>query len=130
VPSLVLGPILRYLGEREATLWVETASDCRVSVLGASATTFEVEGHHYALVHVTGLEPGAAYPYSVELDGECAWPADSKFPPSVIRTLERSPRVRLVFGSCRIALPHEPPYTRPQSEDRRGHASEGARELL
>jgi len=43
VPSLVLGLILRYLGEREATLWVETAYGCRVSVLGASAPTFEVE---------------------------------------------------------------------------------------
>ncbi|MDQ4072186.1 MAG: alkaline phosphatase family protein [Actinomycetota bacterium] len=129
MPSLVLGPILRYLGEREATLWVETDSGCRVSVLGASAPTFEVEGHHYALVHVTGLDPGAAHPYSVELDGECAWPAGSKFPPSVIRTLERSSRVRLVFGSCRIALPHEPPYTCPQAEDRRGHGIDALRAL-
>lgn len=42
------------------------------SVLGASASTFAIEDHHYALVHVTDLEPGEAYPYSVELDGRPA----------------------------------------------------------
>jgi len=37
---------------------VETDEPCQVEVLGARERTWCVEGHHYALVHVEGLEPG------------------------------------------------------------------------
>jgi len=122
--------MLRYLGPSGATIWVETDAPCEVSVLGASASTFAVEDHHYALVHVTGLEPGEAYPYSVELDGRPAWPApDWEFPPSAIHTTFPGHSVRLAFGSCRMALPHEPPYTCSRSEDRRGHGVDALRAL-
>jgi hypothetical protein len=36
--------------------------------------TFELEGHHFALVHITGLPAGRDTPYEVVLDGERAWP--------------------------------------------------------
>ncbi|MDQ3286038.1 MAG: alkaline phosphatase family protein [Actinomycetota bacterium] len=121
MPELVLGPLLRYAGETDATVWVETDAACEVEVLGGRSRTFHVEGHHYALVHVAGLEPGDAYEYEVLLDGERRWPeAGSPFPPSMICTLADGESLKLVFGSCRISAPHEPPYTSSSEEDERG----------
>jgi phosphodiesterase/alkaline phosphatase D-like protein len=121
MPDLVLGPIHRYAGETEATVWVEASAPCEVEVLGARARTFSVEGHHYALVLITGLEPGRTYPYEVRLDGERRWPEPgSRFPPSVIRTLAPGADLDVAFGSCRVALPHEPPYTLSPDRDERG----------
>ena len=72
-------------------VWVQTESAATVEVLGCSARTFAVQGHHYALVTVTGLTPDTVTEYDVKVDGELVWPrADSPFPPSVIRT--RGPR--------------------------------------
>jgi PhoD-like phosphatase len=103
-PLLVLGPLLRYVGETAATIWVETDRACTVGILGHEAATFEVAGHHYGLAVIGGLRPGAEYEYQVTLDGAVRWPAaDSPFPPSVVRTLEPDGPLRLVFGSCRIA---------------------------
>src|SRR5215217_6186575 len=111
-PELTLGPLLRYAGETDATVWVETDAACEVEVLGHRAGTFGVEGHHYGLVVLEGLEPGGVHEYDVRLDGEPAWPpADSDLPPSTIRTIERDRPVEIVFGSCRVALPHRKPYT-------------------
>jgi hypothetical protein len=104
MPELVLGPLLRYAGETNATVWVETDTACEVEVLGCRSRTFHVEGHHYALVHVAELEPGGVYEYEVLLDGERRWPeAGSLFPPAVIRTWADGEAVKLVFGSCRIS---------------------------
>jgi hypothetical protein len=124
VPNLVIGPLLRYANATEATVWVETDAPCEVEVLaGAShrARTFHVEGHHYGVVHVSGLSPGEAYEYGVKLDGEDVWPEPtSGYPPSVIRTPAPGAPLRLVFGSCRVCAPHEPPYTLSRDEDERG----------
>ncbi len=121
MPELVLGPLLRYAGSSDATIWVETDAACEVEVLGYRTRTFHVEGHHYALVCVQELEPGGVYEYEVLLDGEKKWPeAGSPFPPSVIRTLAQEAPLKLVFGSCRISAPHEPPYTLSIEEDERG----------
>jgi hypothetical protein len=110
--KLLLGPLLRYAGEREATVWVETDSPCTVAVMGHECRTFEVGGHHYALVVVEGLEPSRTYEYEVSVDGERAWPqADSRFPPSLIRTISEDRPLHVLFGSCRVTLPHEEPYT-------------------
>jgi PhoD-like phosphatase len=109
--QLILGPILRYVGTTQATVWVETGTACRVTVLGAAARTFCVEGHHFALVVVNDLEPGTSTPYEVHLDDERAWPLDDERPPCVIVTRENERQARLVFGSCRIGAPHRPPYT-------------------
>jgi hypothetical protein len=115
--KLTLGPLLRYVGETEAVIWVETDDPCEVEVLGHTARTFCVRGHHYALVIVDGLEPGSTREYEVALDGRRRWPEpDSEFPPSVIRTLGGEGPLRMCFGSCRVSLPHHPPYTLPKDE--------------
>jgi PhoD-like phosphatase len=120
--DLVLGPLLRYVSATEATLWVETDEPCEVSILGAVEPTFRVEGHHYALVRVEGLKPGTDHPYDVKLDGEVRWPEpDSGLPPSSLRTLGGSGPLDVAFGSCRVAVPHEEPYTKSKDEDERGH---------
>src|ERR671912_272726 len=106
MPKLVLGPLLRYVGETQATVWVETDDAARVEVLVSpggpgqeadggtrgQAPTFAVQGHHYALVLIDGLEPDRVYTYRVELDGEPVWPEPvaspdgPAFPASTIRT--------------------------------------------
>ncbi|MBD0283227.1 MAG: alkaline phosphatase D family protein [Thermoleophilaceae bacterium] len=119
--DLVLGPLLRYAGDTEATVWVEADSPCEVEVLGHRARTFHVEGHHYALVVIGGLRPGGSTEYAVSLDGERRWPPErSRFPPSVIRTVAPERPLRIAFGSCRVSLPHEAPYTLSPDEDQRG----------
>lgn len=119
--KLVLGPLLRYLSETEATIWVETDEACEVGVLGRLEQTFGLAGHHYALVRVEGLEPGGFYEYEVALDGERRWPSpDHDLPPSAIRTLSPGKPVDVCFGSCRVAVPHEPPYTQTKDEDPNG----------
>src|SRR5918998_6015025 len=121
MPELVLGPLLRYVGETEATIWVETDEPTEVEILGRTAPTFEVEGHHYGLVCIDGLEPGETYEYEVKLGGERRWPEDGgELPPSVIRTFDPDGVIRISFGSCRVTLPHEPPYTLTKDEDERG----------
>jgi hypothetical protein len=85
---------------------VETDRPCEVAVLGRRARTFSMEGHHYALVVVEGLEPGSTTDYEVELDGVRVWPPrQSAFPPSRIRTPGRPGEFRIAFGSCRYATP-------------------------
>ncbi|MFJ4363309.1 alkaline phosphatase D family protein [Streptomyces chartreusis] len=109
--ELRLGPLLRYVDGSTATVWVEASRPCAVRVRGADgsggeARTFQVAGHHYALVPVTGLTPGTTTPYEVHLDGAGVWPLPgSPFPPSVIRTPADGDPVRLAFGSCRWAAP-------------------------
>jgi hypothetical protein len=118
VASLVLGPLLRYVGRTQATVWVETDAACRVEILGQAAPTFEVRGHHYALVPLTDLPEGAVTEYEVRLDGEPVWPLPSGgHPPSAIRTREGEDHARLVFGSCRVGAPQREPYTRPPAEE-------------
>jgi PhoD-like phosphatase len=113
--------MLRYLDEHEATVWVETDAPCEVEVLGSRTRTFCVQDHHYALVPITGLEPGREYPYEVALDGERRWPREGdQFPPPAIRAVDPSQTLRIVFGSCRVAVPHEPPYTLSKDQDPRG----------
>jgi hypothetical protein len=123
-PGLVLGPLLRYAGETDATVWVETDGPCEVEVLGCAASTFEVEGHHYALVLITGLEPGGTHEYAVSLDGTEVWPEPGDiFPAPVIRTSPAGKKLDLAFGSCRVSVPHEPPYTKRRGIMIRGGAS-------
>ncbi|REK90394.1 alkaline phosphatase family protein [Streptomyces inhibens] len=107
--GLRLGPLLRYVDADSATVWVETDRPCEVRIrceggAGGAERTWQVAGHHYALVPVTGLTPGSATPYQVLLDEQQVWPLpDSHFPQSTIRTLPASGEepLRLAFGSCR-----------------------------
>ncbi len=119
----MLGPLLRYVGEESATVWVQTRDHAtvRVRAFGRewSAPTFAAHGHHYALVVLDGLTPGAQSPYEVDLDEERVWPDPEPgfehLPPSRIRTVLRSAPTRLAFGSCRTSVPH----------DAKGNASNG-----
>jgi hypothetical protein len=106
--ALLLGPVLRHVGEHDATIWVETTAACEVEVRAGDAVgqtrTFAVAGHHYALVVLTGLPAATSTPYEVRIDGAAVWPmAGTPFPPSRIRTLDLSRPIRLLFGSCREA---------------------------
>jgi hypothetical protein len=135
MPDLVLGPILRYVGKDEATVWLETDAPCLVEVLGHADRTFTVAGHHYGLVCVGGLAPGVLHPYDVRLDGRLAWPPpEYDLPLPAIRTLGGDGPVRVVFGSCRVSLPHRPPYTLAKDEHPDGREFDAlftlSRELL
>jgi hypothetical protein len=128
VPTLVLGPIVRYVDERVSTIWVQTDVACEVEILGVRERTWCVSGLHFALVAVEGLEPGRDHPYEVRLDGVVTWPEpESAFPPSTIRLLAPGRRRDVVFGSCRITLPQEPPYVLRGDEDKRGHGVDALR---
>jgi PhoD-like phosphatase len=119
----MVGPLLRHVGQRDATVWVETDRACEVEVLGHRAPTFAVCGHHYALVCIEGLEPASEYPYEVTLDGHTAWPDvdAATFPPSLIRTRSGDDRaLRVAFGSCRVAYPHERPWSLRKDDFKRG----------
>jgi hypothetical protein len=119
--SLLLGPMLRYVSSSEATIWLETDARCEVEILGHRTTTFCVDAKHYALVVITGLEPGGSVEYEVRLDGEACWPpAVSAFPPSRIQTLPEAGPIDVVWGSCRVTAPQEIPYTLNVDEDKRG----------
>ncbi|MET9777501.1 alkaline phosphatase D family protein [Streptomyces sp. NPDC006367] len=109
--ELRLGPLLRYTDGSSATVWAETSRPCTAEVrcadgAGGTARTFQVAGHHYTLITVTGLTPGTATEYEVLLDGARVWPPpDSRFPPSVIATPAGDDGLRVAFGSCRWAAP-------------------------
>ncbi len=109
---LVLGPLLRYVDDTSAAVWVETRDHATVTVTrGAgtwSAPTFAVHGHHYALVELDGLEPGTTETYSVGIGGHTVWPqVASPFPAPVIATLEPGRPLRMAFGSCRTSVSHD-----------------------
>ncbi|MEO5661872.1 MAG: alkaline phosphatase D family protein [Nocardioides sp.] len=118
--TLKVGPLLRYVDESTASVWVETRDDARVTVTRDghdwSARTFAVHGHHYALVELDGLDVGSRAPYTVMIDGAVVWPPpDSELPAPVIATLEPDKPLRMAFGSCRTSVSH----------DRAGNASHG-----
>jgi hypothetical protein len=120
--DLVLGPLLRHVSETQATIWVETREPCEVEILGHRERTFRVEGHHYALVCIEGLEPASRYEYEVRLDGELRWPEpSSELPPSAIRTTDADKALDNCFGTCRVAVPHESPFTETKDETEEGH---------
>ncbi|MFB9234284.1 alkaline phosphatase D family protein [Plantactinospora siamensis] len=114
-PELLVGPLLRRVVDTRATIWVETSAPALVRVgtpdgAAGQAETFTVQGHHYAIVIVDGLEPDSSTPYQVFLDDERVWPEPgSGQPPSMLRTRaadDAAQPVRLVFGSCRETTQH------------------------
>ena len=109
---LVLGPLLRYVDQTTAAVWVEVAHRGTVTLEAGErsfeAHTFTVHGHHYALLEADGLEPGSSTPYRVRVDGAVVWPPlGSPYPDSRIRTLGTGSRHHVLFGSCRTSVPHE-----------------------
>ena len=110
--EIVLGPMLRYLSSTEATVWLETDGPCDVEILGRRDRTFMVGDHHYALIVLRELTPASVTAYEVALDDAVRWPEPgSELPPSLIRTYPAEGPRRILWGSCRVARPHHPPYT-------------------
>lgn len=104
--------MLRYTDETCAAVWVETAAAAEVGVRiddrEWSARTFAVHDHHYALVELADLAPGAVLPYEVRVNGETVWPeADSTLPAPVIATLAPQRPLRMAWGSCRTSVDHD-----------------------
>jgi hypothetical protein len=122
---LLLGPLVRYVDETSASIWVKTRDAARVTVRAGDhawhARTFAVHGHHYALVVTDGLEPGTHLPYSLEVDGTDVWPVTegdgSGYPASVIATLKPGKPLRLAFGSCRTSVDHDEAGNRSHGVD-------------
>jgi hypothetical protein len=111
-------------------VWVEADGPCEVEILGATDRTFEVEGHHFALVHVTGLPAEGNVPYEVAFDGARVWPPpDWEWPSSCVRTVADDHGLRISFGSCRCAYPNEPPWTLTKDEDPEGRGHDALRAL-
>ncbi|MBB2988050.1 alkaline phosphatase D family protein [Terracoccus luteus] len=109
---LVLGPMLRYVGETSATVWAQTAEHSVVTVTAGdrewSAPTFRVREGHYALVVADGLPVGSDVEYQLRVDGRRVWPEpDSPYPHPRLRTLDHDRPTRLAFGSCRVSEPHD-----------------------
>jgi hypothetical protein len=76
---------------------------------------------------IEDLAEGTALPYQVHLDGQQQWPSpDSTMPPSVLRTHDGGP-LRVLFGSCRTAAPHEPPWSLELAHDPRGRGVDALR---
>ena len=117
---LVLGPLLRYVDETSATVWVRTRDATTVTVSRAgrswSAPTFRFHDDHYALVVCDGLEPGTDDPYEVHLGEERVWPR-AGMPPSRIRTLDPERLPRFAFGSCRTTGNHDEAGTEEHGVD-------------
>jgi hypothetical protein len=127
---LVLGPLLRHVTASSATIWMEADGPCEVEVLGHRSRTFHVAGHHYAIVVVRGLGAGETVPYEVTIDGRRAWPEEgSLFPAPAIRTLGGEGPLRISFGSCRVACPHEVPWSGSKDADPHGREVDALRAL-
>ena len=128
MPALVLGPIVRYVDAEVATIWLQVDAACEVEILGVRDRSWCVEGLHFALVTIAGLAPGADHAYEVRLDGERVWPEEgSAFPASTIRLPRGDADLKVIFGSCRVALPNEPPYVLRAHEHPEGHGIDALR---
>ena len=128
MPGLLLGPMLRHVDAGQATVWLQTDAACEVEILGRRARTFRVCGLHFAIVVLEGLDPGSEHPYEVRLDGQAVWPPpQAPFPPSAIRMPAQGGARRLIFGSCPITRPHEPPHTLRGHEHRDGQGIDALR---
>ncbi len=130
--NLVLGPLLRYVSETEATVWVETRRALRGRDPGPpSSRPSGVEEHHYALVRLEDLEPGGFLTSTrLRLDGERRWPGRLQEPAAERDpTLGRAAPLDVCFGSCRVALPHEEPYVHGRTDHEDGFELDALRVL-
>ena len=121
VPDLILGPLLRYVGETEARH------------LGRDRRALRGRGARHARAHVQRRgpplrarllrRPRAGHLARVRGRASTASASGRRrtgFPPSAFRTYPKDAPLEIVFGSCRVAVPHEPPYSLRKDEDERG----------
>ena len=107
--DLVLGPLLRYVGETEATVWVETDSPCEVEILGRERA--DLRGRGAPLRAGPDRGPRAGLVQRVrgrarrrDAAGRCPTPTCRRARSA--RSAATKP-VDICFGSCRVALPHD-----------------------
>ncbi len=120
---LVLGPLLRYVSETEATVWVETeralrgrgARPQRADLLGRRATTTRWSGSR-------ALSRAASTSTRSRSTGSAAWPPRRLTTCRRARSAPSAPARRSTSASAPagLPLPHEPPYTQTKDEDPRG----------
>lgn len=109
IPTLVLGPILRYVDNTRATIWVETDRECTVEVRTSTGqsgaeNTWSVHEHHFAIVQLVDLPAGTVVDYSVTLRSS-ADPVVEAAPTvaagGTLRTAGEDDALTVAFGSCR-----------------------------
>ena len=117
-----MGPLLRYVGRTDATIWVETDEPCRVEVLGRVGR--HVRGRGSSLCHRLPRGPRSRRRASrtrFTSTGFEAWPPDDyEFPAPRIRLMPDNGSLQLLFGSCRASAPHRPPFTCQRWWNRKG----------
>ncbi len=117
--ALILGPMLRYVSQTEATVWVETDEPCEVEVLG----TPRADLLRRRAPLRPGLPQGPRAGLLARVRGQAGRRAGLAAPGqrlSAERAADperRRPGCEIVFGSCRVAVPHHPPYTLTKDED-------------
>ena len=121
--DLVLGPLLRYVSETEATIWVETSERCEVEVLGTPRADLQRRRPPLR----AGPDRGPRARWLLRVRGGARRrvalaAADCDLPPSVIRTLDRGQAARHLLR----LLPGRrsrtsAPYTQTKDEDENGH---------
>ena len=134
--KLELGPLLRHAGTDEATIWVQTDGPCEVEVrprgVGRRARA-DVHGRGPPLRarprHRAAGRHARRRTRSRSTARSSGRSPTAAFPPSVLRTHAHEDPVRIVFGSCRVAAPHEPPHTLRKDEHPDGREVDALRGL-
>ena len=131
VPALVLGPMLRYVGEECAHVWVETDSPCEVEVLGAKSP--DLPRRRPSLR--AGPDRGARPQHRLRVRGpprrraSCGPSRTPSTRPAGSGPTPRTKALQVVFGSCRVAAPNEAPHNLPKDEDPEGREVDALRGL-
>ena len=134
--KLALGPLLRHAGTDEATIWVQTDGPCEVEVRPrgvAAGERADVQRRGPPLRararHRARARRGDAVRGRARRRGRLARARQPRSRrASCARTRTRTP-VRIVFGSCRVAAPHEPPHTLRKDEHPEGREVDALRGL-
>ena len=120
VPDLVLGPLLRYVGETEASSGSRPTRPARSRCSARASAPSAWRATTTRSSAAAASSPGTWHEYEVRLDGERVWPRGRRLPAERLPHLSEGDAAQVVFGSCRVAAPHEPPYSLRKDEDERG----------
>ena len=114
-PRLLQGPMVGFVSDREARIWVRVNGNHKVQVryravksekngggLAPRAVSALPENDYTAVIALSGLDPDTAYRYELLINGKEAVGGKSR-PARVFRTLPQSRKpgkFRVAFGSC------------------------------
>ena len=108
--DLVVGPLLRYVDETSASVWVETRERARVTVTAGrrvlvGAARSPCTGTTTPWSSWTASSPGRGRRTRWTSTTERVWPPEgSSLPEPVIATLVPGKPLRMAFGSCRTSV--------------------------